>query len=105
MPQYEATMSLWRPMAEMEAMMPMCIAIKLAMSLIITYIFTRNYEAKGVGEGARFGLYIGLLLGVVQFAGYTYLPMPMSLAVAWFITGVAYGVGAGIVASLVYKRL
>jgi hypothetical protein len=75
-------------------------------SVLFVYIFIRGYEGKsGIGEGARFGLWIGLLV---------YVPTIFySLVVTKFCVGllVTRGVGSiietvllGIAANMIYVR-
>ncbi|MGE3770950.1 MAG: hypothetical protein AB7G06_08390 [Bdellovibrionales bacterium] len=72
----------------------------LLVALVITLIFTKNYEDKGMHEGIRFGVLIGLLLGVVGATGHM---DKIDVAVKHLIDGVLFGVGSGIVLSLLYK--
>lgn len=75
-------------------------------SLLFVYLFVRGYEGKpGIGEGARFGFWLGLLLHV-PFIFY-------SLVVTKFGIGLLLGRGAGnlietvlcgILANWVYAR-
>lgn len=102
-PTYEATASLWRPMIEMEAMFPFCLATKLAFSILLVWIFSKNYEGKGITEGLRYGIMLGLLIGVLDFRGYMYLPISVELALAWLGGGILTGLGAGVILSLTFK--
>ncbi len=104
MDMYAQTADVWRPMEEMELYHQWMLLTQILISLVITYIFVQNYEAKGIQEGVRFGVMIGLLIGVLQFGSYGYLPIPMDLAVFWLLGSVVYGVGIGVVLSLVYKN-
>ena len=105
MGQYEATASLWRPMAEMESLMWFCMARQLLQSITLTWIFSRNYENRGVPEGVRFGLAIGILLGVMQAGAIVSLPIPTALALGWFAGEVLLGVLTGIVLALTFRRI
>jgi MFS family permease len=100
---YEPTKQLWRPESEMGAFFPVAVAVGLLFAAVVAFIFTRHYENRGPGEGLRFGLYIGLLIGLVMFGFYPYLPIPLGLAVLWFVGGVIEGVGMGLVLALVYR--
>lgn len=104
MPLYMETPNLWRPDAEMQALFPWSIGIDLAKAALIAYLFTQHYEARGMGEGVRFGLYIGALLGLMQLAAYTYLPVSLNLGLAWFFVYLLQGLGAGLILSLTYRR-
>ena len=101
---YKSLEGLWRPETEMQALMPLMAVAQILLALIFTFIFTRNYEGTGVGEGLRYGVYAGLLLGAPQVASYVWMPVPVSLTVIWVGNVVLWGVLAGIIASLVYKE-
>lgn len=104
MDQYLATAHLWRPHAEMEAFFPFCLAMHLAMALVITFIFTRNYEKKGVMEGFRFGAMLGVLFAVFSLHSYLWLPVAdMSIPLGWAVGELIKFTGAGVIASLLYR--
>ena len=98
---YDATSEIWRP--EEEHQMIYLFASQLWFAFMAVLLFTRNYEAKGIGEGLRFGILIGLVLGSVQLATYCYLPMPLTLTIGWIVGSFLKGTGSGVVASLVYR--
>ena len=54
---------------------------QLFFSIAFVFLFSKNYEAKGVSEGARFGLYAGLLIATLDIGAYCYLPIPLSLPI------------------------
>ncbi len=99
---YTQTKELWRP--EEEYKMPVMFMSQFGFSAILAYIFTLNYEGKGVGEGIRFGLYIGMFLGAIEIGKYSYMPIPIILMLSWVLTSLLLGLGSGVVLSLVYKR-
>jgi len=99
---YKETASLWRP--EGDHKMPFIFASELLFAIMASYIFTLNFEGKGIGEGVRYGLLIGLLVGAIQIGTYCYMPIPLALTVTWFAGEVLRGLGAGVVLSLTYKR-
>ena len=99
---YDQTKELWRP--EKEYKMLVMSLSELCFSAVIAYIFTLHYEGKGVGEGVRFGLYIGLLLGAIEIGKYSYMPIPMVLMLSWVLAALLTGLGSGVILSLVYKR-
>ena len=102
MPLYEQTKAVWRPFAEMQALGTYNIGVIVAMGLVLSFIFSRNYEGKCMPEGIRFGFYIGLLLGISHFCAYTYMPIPMEIAVKWLFGWIIEGVLAGITLALAY---
>ena len=63
-----------------------------------------NYEDKGLGEGLRFGIPMGILLGLLQAGMYPYLPISVELAFAWFLGGLIQGIGIGLVLAYTYKN-
>ena len=104
---YTATASLWRPEMEMTKLFPYGWLATLIISFIFVYIYHRGYEGKGCGfaEGLRFGFWIGLF-AVIPMAVWSYVsyPIPMNLAIAWFIMGMVEFLLAGILVGLIYKR-
>jgi ABC-type transport system involved in cytochrome c biogenesis permease subunit len=101
---YQATQSLWRPQTEMGTYFPLIPLYQALLALVIVFLFTRHYEGKGIGEGIRFGFYIGILLGIVAASMYVFMPIPGILALGWFAGSFIVGLGSGVIASLVYRR-
>jgi hypothetical protein len=76
----------------------------LILSFLFVYIFSKGYEGRGIAEGARYGLLIGLLMNVVgMFNQYAVYQIPLIVIVQWFIYGVVQFVISGIVAAALYK--
>lgn len=103
-PMYEETAQLWRSEEEMKTFFPLAMAMQFLIVAILAFIFTRNYEGKGIGEGVRFGLMFGLLIGALEFALYPYMPVPISLGGAWVVGALLRAVGLGVIFSLIYKK-
>jgi hypothetical protein len=99
---YMETMNLWRPEDEMK--MPFLFASQMFFSIFVVWLFTRHYEAKGIAEGCRYGLWVGLILGSLPLAVYCYMPIPLTMVIAWVTGEFLKGLGAGIVTSLVYRN-
>lgn len=99
---YEQTADIWRPKGEEN--MAFIFLSQILFSVMIAFIFTRNYEGKGIGEGVRFGSYMGLLLASIQVGTYCYLPIPLALTLAWVVAEVLKGIGSGVVLSFTYKN-
>lgn len=99
---YTQTKELWRP--QEESNMIFMFASQLGFAAVAAYIFTLHYEDKGIGEGVRFGLYIGMLIGAIDIGTYSYLPIPMVLMLSWVLASLLKGLGSGVVLSLVYTR-
>jgi hypothetical protein len=79
-------------------------ASMLVQALALGYIFTRNYEHKGVGEGVRFGLLIAAFVAGLYLLFYGIQPWALtSTFIAMISDGIGY-VGVGVVLSLLYKN-
>lgn len=104
---YLATAHLWRPEAELSRLLPLAWAGYLVMAFFFTFIYAKGYEAKPsvLGEGLRYGLVIGLFISVPT-AGmcYIFMPVPLKLAVYWFIMGMVEFLAAGAAVGLIYKK-
>ncbi|MGQ0528199.1 MAG: hypothetical protein ACT4OY_09280 [Alphaproteobacteria bacterium] len=99
---YDRTPQLWRSDAEMQETVWVIWLYEFVVVLLTAFIFTRNYEGRGTGEGVRFGALIGLLFGVQMAASYAWMPISADLAVAWLVTGVLKGLGLGVIYALTY---
>ena len=103
---YMSVQSVWRTPAEMASLawiFPLETAI---FSLVLVYIYTRGYHADrgGAGQGLRFGLLAGLLVGIPMGAvWYAGLPIPPILGVAWFLESVIGTAIAGLAIGAIYK--
>ena len=99
---YEVLSSVWRPdmMSKMWVMYPS----SAVYALLFVYIFIKGYENKGLWEGARYGLVIGLFMGVPASLGqYMVYPLPFSLVSQWFIYGLVESILAGVAAAAIYR--
>lgn len=76
--------------------------VKLLTLMVITFIFTRNYEGKGISEGVRFGLMIGLLLGLVLVGSHITLSTISTVGLVWIVDMIVHGIVIGVTLSLVY---
>ncbi|MCK4322464.1 hypothetical protein KAX08_08130 [candidate division WOR-3 bacterium] len=99
---YQRLQSLWRP--DMMDKMWIMYVTAFIFSFLFVYIFTKGYEGKGVAEGFRYGLYIGLLMNIAGiFNQYAIYPVPLSLTIQWFIYGMIQFIIIGIVTALIYR--
>ena len=101
---YQALAAVFRPEAEMNSMMWMMMLGGAIYLFLFCLIFTKGYEGKGIGEGIRYGLLIGLFfsipMAVDQFVVY---PITAELAAIWLITGVISFMILGAVFAAIYK--
>ena len=101
--QAEPMKSLMRP--DMMSKLWIYYVVYAFISFFFTLIFSKGYEGKGIGEGLRFGFYVGMLMATpMAYASYAMYPMPYSLALQWFIYGVIQYIILGIVVAAVYGK-
>lgn len=101
-PTYENLKEVWRP--DMVSKMWIMYATSLIMSFLFVYLFIMVYKGKGVVEGIRYGLLIGLFINVAStFNQYVIYPIPFILALQWFIYETFELITAGIIVSCIYK--
>jgi hypothetical protein len=74
-------------------------------SFFFSFIFSRGYEGKGIMEGVRYGLYIGIWMSIgTAYGTYAMIAIPYSLALQWFVYGVAEYVIYGVLLALVFRK-
>ena len=83
---YQETSALWRP--DMQSLMWVYYVIGLVGSFFFAFIFSKGYEGKGIAEGARYGLYIGIWMSMgMAYGTYGMVAIPYSMAIQWFFYG------------------
>ena len=103
---YDETASVWRPMEESGGMMWMMTLGQFLFACAFTWFYTRGYESakSGLGQGIRFGFYVGvLLMASSAFVWYVVLPIPSILNLAWLGSAFVNSIAAGAVTGLIYK--
>ncbi len=99
---YASLPSLWRP--DMMSLMWVMLITGVVLSFLFVYVFVKGYEARGILEGVRYGLIIGIMMnGVGAFNQYVIYPVPFSLAIQWFAYGMIEFIIAGVVAAAIYR--
>ncbi len=94
----------FRPEEEMFSKMWMGYILDLIWSFFFTFFFAKGFENKGVWEGVRFGIYIGLFYFlVVSYGNYIVFPIPYKATLYPFLCGFAQSIILGVVAALLYK--
>jgi hypothetical protein len=104
---YRETASVWRVPAEIQRLMWIFWVGYLVFAPIFTFIYVKGYETgkPGLGQGFRFGLYLGAMLSVLNgFGWYVLLPIPLALAFYWSVAILVEFVAAGVTAGLVYRE-
>lgn len=104
MPIYASMTDVWRP--DMMSKMWIMYVCSFVFSFLMMFVFIKGYEARGIMEGVRFGIIIGLMTnGAGAFYQYSVYPLPFSLVIQWFLYGLAEFIIAGIAAALIYRPL
>lgn len=68
------------------------------------FIFTKGYENKGICEGFRYGLYIGVTFSVsASLIEFSVFPFPTSWIIGWIIGYIIIMILAGIIFSAIYR--
>lgn len=98
---YQATAQLWRPMAEMK--MGLMYVVTAVGALAFAGLYTKLVSNKSLATGLLYGLIFGIAEGFpMGFGTYSFMPIPMFLAAAWFVgTLVETIVGGAIVGAIV----
>ncbi|MGB4057497.1 MAG: hypothetical protein WBK77_05390 [Alphaproteobacteria bacterium] len=100
---YEQTPQLWRTPEEMGQYFPFMLLMQFLTAFFVGVLYIKNHEGKGACEGIRFGIMVGLLMGVLHMCAYAWMPISLNLALAWFADGLIKGLGLGLIFSLIYK--
>jgi hypothetical protein len=102
-PAYEATPSLWRPMAQMK-MGLMYVVVLIAASMFVL-IYARLITRKSLGTGFLYGLLYGIGVGVgMGYGTYSVMPIPYSMALAWFLGAVAEAALGGLILGMILRK-
>ncbi len=100
---YQATASLWRPMAEMK------VGLMHLSSFIAAAAFVGVYALlvtdKSIKTGILYGVLMGLFSGVPMAMGsYSYMPITGYIAVVWFFGSVILMTLAGLCVGMILKK-
>jgi hypothetical protein len=102
-PSFGSLKSLWRE--DMMSKLWIFHVITLVGAFFFTYIFSKGYEGKGIMEGVRYGLYIGIWMSIGEAYGtYAMIAIPYYLTLEWFLLGVLGYIIMGIIVALVYGK-
>ncbi len=99
---YMSLSSLWRP--DMMTYMWIMWLTSLLWAFMFMFIFVKGYENKGIIEGVRYGVIIGLFMAVPQSLGnFAIFPIPLFLALTWLACGFVESILYGIIAAAIYR--
>ena len=101
---YKGIPQLMRSEEEMLKRFQWIVAGEFLMSVIFCFIFAKGYENRGIGEGVRFGILVGVGFGVSEvLIQYAVHPFPNNLIVSWLIGYPIEMILAGCIIAAVYK--
>jgi hypothetical protein len=103
---YKQTASLWRSEKDMQQVVWIFWLGFLVFAPFFALIYAKGYEKgkPGLGQGLRFGFYVGAMLSVLHsFGWYVILPIPFALACYWFVTILVEFLAAGAAVGLLYR--
>lgn len=101
---YKETMSLWRTESEMNARFGWMLLGQFLFASTFTAIWAAGFaERQCVGCAICYGLLMALFGQAVTIINYVVMPLPPSLAVKWFVAGIAQGLVMGVLVYFLYK--
>lgn len=104
-PTYQQLAHIWRPESELSSKMWIMFVTSAVWTVMFVYIFVKGYEARGLMEGVRYGAIIGIFFAIPQaYDNYAILPIPYSLALRWFLSGLAGSLVLGVIVAAIYRR-
>lgn len=100
----EEVKNIFRPMDEMVSKMWIMWVADFVWSFFFVFIFVKGYQNKGILEGLRYGIYIGLFFYFVYaYGSYAMYPLPYYLIFEWFVIGLLQCILLGVVTASLYK--
>ena len=103
-PSYEALAHLWRSKEAMGSLMWIMFLSSALLVFLFCFIFTRNYEGKGIMEGVRYGVLIALFVAVPHAVdAFVIYPIPFTLSIKWAAIGLVYFTVLGTILAAIYK--
>jgi hypothetical protein len=101
-PTYAATLSLWRPDAEMKRGLMMIVSLVSATCFVLVYdwFFKEKNMMAGLKYGVIFGLGVGFSMG---YGTYSVQPIMYYTALGWFLGTVVKAAIAGLLTGLIIK--
>lgn len=97
MGQYEATSDVWRSEEQMKEFFHWVLLSQFGTAFVFAILYGKFVVCRGMKMSLWFGALIGLGMGVCAFGSYAYLPIPMNIALGWFIAETLKGVGLAVV--------
>jgi hypothetical protein len=94
---------LWRGPEEM--MMGLIFVVDVIVAFFLSLLYSKGHEGKGISEGVRFGLMMGLIVATpMAYATYATMPITYGLALSWFIYGIIEYIIYGVLLAAVFGK-
>ena len=101
---YAATMSLWRPEADMQKHMLWLFLGQFLFAVAFVMIWAHGFAGNAhVRCGILYGLFMALFSQANTFITFAVQPLPRDIAVKWVLSGLVQGVLLGLLVRFVYK--
>lgn len=103
---YAETASLWRAPGTIQRLAWIIGAVDAAVAFLLVWLYDKGLETRKawLGQGARFGLAVGLIFSLpMGFSMYAMMPVPFILGLGWFAGALVEFVVAGIAAAFVLR--
>lgn len=103
---YGRTLGLWRPESQMRDLMWLMMINQALFSGAFVWFYAKGYEEgkTGIGQGFRFGLYVGVLLAALNSTSwYVVMPIPYILNFGWAASAFITSILLGMITGLIYK--
>ena len=100
---YRSTAELWRPEADMDRFMIWLTLGQLLFSIMFCLIFAGGYQNRGLMEGARYGLLIGIFFISTNLVFYAVQPLPANIVIYWSIGGLVETIIAGMILAAIAR--
>ena len=79
---------------------------ELIFVVMFVWIYTFGFKGKGIVEGVRYGLYIGLMFSIVaSLSAWAMVPITGWLALMWTIFGLIESIILGLIVGAIYKTV
>lgn len=100
---FQSLQHIWRP--DMNKYLWIMPVVSIIFAIIFTYIYIQWNKNKGILEGLRYGILMGILVNLVGIVNqFVIYPIPFSLALQLFLLGLIEFSIVGMLLSVVYKQ-
>ena len=101
-PTYQSTVQLWRPMNEIRNGLIYGSTLIGAACFVLIYVLL--IPAKSLASGIQYGLLFGFGTGFsMGFGSYAIMPIPITMAVVWFVGCLCESTVAGLLTAAIIK--